>query len=97
MAVYMIAEVMVYNDELYDKYKELAEAAIKNAGGKYLARGGAVESKEGMTPDRIVILEFPDWESARSFYHGPDYQQAIPMRQAAAEGRIFFVEGVPGT
>ncbi len=96
MAVYLIAEVMVYDSELYEKYMVLAETAIQNAGGKYLARGGTVESKEGMTPDRIVILEFPDWEAARAFYHGPDYQKAIPIRQAAAESRVFFVEGVPG-
>ncbi len=39
-------------------------------------------------------LEFADVATARAFYYGK-YQEIIPLRQAASEGRMFLVEGAP--
>jgi uncharacterized protein (DUF1330 family) len=43
---------------------------------------------------RIVILRFDSLEAARSWYNSDGYQAALPLRQAAANSRVFIVEGV---
>jgi len=44
-------------------------------------------------PDRIVVIEFADAETARCWYRSEEYQRALQIRQAASRGRLFLVEG----
>jgi uncharacterized protein (DUF1330 family) len=95
MAAYLIARVNVTNAEKYENYKALAPAAIAKYGGKYLARGGAMETLEGDSEDRrVVILEFPDMDTARAFYSSPEYAAAKAERAGAADGQFLIVEGL---
>jgi len=94
MTAYVIAEVSVTDAEAYEEYKPLAGASVVANGGTYVVRGGAVESLEGEpVTGRIVILRFENMEAARDWYNGEGYQAARPLRQAAAESRVFIVEG----
>jgi uncharacterized protein (DUF1330 family) len=94
MAAYVIAEVSVTDPEGYEQYKPLAGASVVANGGTYEVRGGAVESLEGEpVSGRIVILRFDSLEAARNWYHSEDYQAALPLRNAAAQSRVFIVEG----
>ncbi len=47
MAVYAVVNIRVTDPDRYAKYREKAPATITRYGGKYLARGGAVEVLEG--------------------------------------------------
>jgi len=94
MAAYVVVEVSVTDEEGYEKYKPLAAASIAAHGGRYLARGGATESLEGdAVAPRVVLLEFPDFDRARSWYHSEQYQDASRVRQGSALGRMFVVDG----
>ena len=94
MTAYVIAEVDVKDVEKYKLYADKAPGVTMPAGGKYLARAGKVECFEGTPPkSRIVVIEFKDMETARAFYYGKAYQEIIPLRQAASEGRMFVVDG----
>ena len=44
-------------------------------------------------PERIVVIEFPDIDTARRWYHSDEYQQALKIRQANSTGRLILVEG----
>lgn len=95
MPAYAIVEVNVTDPDAYEPYKALAAEAIAKHGGTYLVRGGTVEAVEGSPPSgRVVVLQFPDMAAARGWYFSEEYQKALPMRLAASEGRLFFVEGV---
>lgn len=95
MTAYVIARVNVTDPDKYENYKALAPAAIKQYGGEYLARGGAVELLEGPAEDRrVVVLSFPDMDAARGFYNSPEYQAAKKEREGAAEGQFIIVEGL---
>jgi len=55
---------------------------------------GAMESLEGEAPDGVVILQFPTVEDAKTWYHSPGYQAAVPHRKEGANYRAFIVEGL---
>ncbi|WP_313952185.1 DUF1330 domain-containing protein [Accumulibacter sp.] len=97
MAAYLLVEVKVTDQQAYEIYKQLAQAAIAQYGGRYCARGGRIEVLEGgwSTPERLVIVEFDSLEQAKKFYHSPEYQAARASRQDAAEMNMLVVEGLP--
>lgn len=94
MPTYAIVQVDVKDAEEYGKYAALAGPAVAKYGGEFLARGGAVEVMEGTTRDRCVIIRFADMETAKTFYHGPEYQEALSYALPVSERDYKFVEGV---
>lgn len=95
MAAYVIADVNVTDPALYEDYKKMVPATVQKYGGRFAARGGAVDSKEGgWSPARLVILEFPSMEKARAWYHSPEYAPALALRLRAANAKLILVEGV---
>ncbi len=95
MAAYVIADVDVHDAATFEEYRKLVPPTIAQYGGKYLVRGGAMESKEGdWKPKRIVVLEFPTLDQARKWYHSNEYAPALALRLKAAKNRMILVEGV---
>ena len=95
MAAYIIARIDVTDADQYEHYKAAAPAAIAKYGGTYLTRGGAVETVEGdQESRRVVILQFPDMDAARTFYDSPEYTAAREKRAGAASGQFLIVEGL---
>ena len=95
MPAYVIARINVTDAEKYEGYKALSPGAIAAYGGKFLARGGDVTVLEGEAEDRrVVILEFPTVEQAKTFYDSPEYLEARAARAGAAEGQYLLVEGL---
>jgi len=94
MPAYVIADVQVKNASGYEPYRPLAAASIARFGGRFVVRGGKTELLEGAPePERIVVIEFPDADTARRWYHSDEYQQALKIRQANSTGRLILVEG----
>lgn len=94
MPAYFIAEIQVTDPTAYEHYRPLAAASIARFGGRFIVRGGKVDLLEGEPqPERIVVIEFPDAETARRWYRSEEYQGALKIRQAASRGRVFLVEG----
>ena len=95
MSAYVILDITVHDAELFEQYKKLAPATIATYGGRYLARGGKAEALEGdWSPNRIVILEFDNAESAKQWLDSPEYREARSLRQQAATSHTIVVEGV---
>ncbi len=95
MAAYVIVEVNVTDQQLFSEYAKGVPATIAAYGGKYLVRGGAVESNEGgWAPKRVVVLEFPSMDQARKWYHSPEYKPLLEMRLKAGNAKLILVEGV---
>ena len=95
MAAYLIALIDVKDPEAYRAYVARSPAVIAKYGGRFLARGGQSVTLEGdAVASRIVLLEFPTLEHAKTFYASPEYQEAKQLRAGAAVGRFFAVQGV---
>lgn len=96
MAAYVYGNIQVIDPALYEEYRRQVPAVIAAHGGRYLVRGGATEVLEGdAQPQRQVILEFPDMAHLKGFYHSPEYQRLVAIRQRAARGHLFAIEGMP--
>jgi uncharacterized protein (DUF1330 family) len=79
----------------YKDYMARAHASILAHGGRYIARGGAVDVLEGeWRPERLVLLEFPTREAARGWWDSHDYQEAAGIRRATSTAEIVLLEGL---
>lgn len=71
-----------------------ANATLDEFGGRPLAVYGKQEMLEGSAHEGAVVLEFPDFESAKAWYDSPTYTRARAHRHAGADYRAFIVEGL---
>jgi uncharacterized protein (DUF1330 family) len=96
MSAYVIVDIDVHDPVGYEDYKHLAPAGVAAYGGRYLARGGAVETLEGdWQTSRLVILEFDSVERAKSWLESDEYRPARALRHQYASSKMVVVEGVP--
>jgi len=95
MPAYVIVEIDIVDPVGYEEYKKLAAATVARHGGKYIVRGGAVETLEGdWRPKRIVVLEFETAQRAKEWLNCEEYRQPRKMRHRTAKTNMILVEGV---
>ena len=95
MAAYVIADVDVTDPATFQEYGKQVPATVTRYGGRYLARGGKVENIEGSwEPSRLVIIEFPSMEEARTWYRSEEYRGPLKLRHDSANTNVLFIEGV---
>jgi uncharacterized protein (DUF1330 family) len=71
-----------------------AAKAIAEAGGKYLARGGATVPLTGSPPPaRFVLLQFESIDKAQAWWDSPSRKEAQVIGDKYALFRIFAAEG----
>jgi uncharacterized protein (DUF1330 family) len=94
MSAYVIAEIEVTDPAAYEEYRKQVLAVVQKYQGKFIVRGGRVDSREGgWKPSRIVVVEFPSLAQAQKFYDSPEYAPLIKLRQKASKGKLILVEG----
>jgi len=92
MPAYVIVEIVVHDPVLFEEYKKKAPSSIAAYGGKYLVRGGVVETLDGTwAPERLVVLEFPSMARAREWYASEMYAEAIKLRHASGKRTVNHV------
>jgi uncharacterized protein (DUF1330 family) len=94
MPAYVVVDIEGASEELA-AYREAAPAAVEAAGGKYIARGGALTVLEGdWNPKRVTIVEFKDVEAAKAFYESEQYRAARELRKDASPFKMVIVDGL---
>jgi uncharacterized protein (DUF1330 family) len=91
---YLIASVEVTDPEEYARYTARTPAAIAAFGGRFLVRAGRHVAVEGAARSRNVVIEFPDYQTARAFYDSAEYQAILPHALAGSTRDMLIVEGV---
>ena len=95
MSAYVILDVEIRDLTRYQEFMKGVKPALEAAGGRYLARGGALKVHEGdWAPRRIVLLEFPSVAAWEAFYHGETYQGLKSVRDECSSARLVSVEGL---
>ena len=94
MPAYLIADVEVHDPDIYAEYRRQVLPLIQQYGGRFIVRGGAHEVLEGAwKPQRIVVIEFPDMATLKTWYNSPEYAKLIALRQGVSRGSLIAVEG----
>ena len=92
MPAYVIGEAEITNPEAMKAYGPMIMAAVRQYGGKYLARGARPVVLEGASAHNILIIEFENADAARRWYASPEYQAAKAVRQGNSNLRLLLVE-----
>ena len=83
----------ISNEGKLKEYAVKARAAVEKYKGKFLIRGGKFKANEGESSPRTVVIEFPSYEEANSFYNSKDYQDAHSILKGYAVRQHQTVEG----
>ena len=95
MAAYVIVDSVITDQAVFDDFLEQVPAVVEAHGGKYLARGGAIEIVQGdWTPNRIAIVEFESVELARGWQDSPDYAELRAMLNRSSNTSVIITEGI---
>ena len=84
----------ISNEEKLKEYAVKARAAVEKYKGRFLIRGGKSINNEGEKSPRTVVIEFPSYDEANSFYNSKEYQDAHAILKGNAIRQFQIVEGV---
>ena len=91
---YIYAEVEITDEAEFKKYQPPAVASLAAFGGRIIVMGGDPKVLEGGQNVRMsVLVEFDSRERASEWYHSPEYQAAIPIRQRGANTHLVLLTG----
>ena len=96
MPAYLIVDTVIENADEYEKYKALARPIAEKYDGVYRVRGGEMDVLETdlWSPTRMVIIEFPDMQSARAFVDSEEYAPVKSIRRNNARCTLTILDGV---
>jgi uncharacterized protein (DUF1330 family) len=95
LSAYIVADLEVKDREKFEEYARKVPETIEKYGGRYLVRAGRFEVWEGdWKPTLLVLLEFPSWEAAETWYNSEDYRPLKGLRMRSARTDGVLVEGV---
>jgi uncharacterized protein (DUF1330 family) len=90
---YMVVDARSSDPERMAEYRKLAQIAVEQYGGRYLVRGAPYVTLEGSwQPQRLVVLEFPSMDAARTFYDSPEYLAAREARAGVSDFDMLLAE-----
>jgi uncharacterized protein (DUF1330 family) len=94
MAVYMIADIKVTDNNWVPAYAASVHDLVHKHGGKYLSRSGNVKTLEGKPLDTslIAILHFPSGEAVSAFLADPKYAPFAAARKDGSESRFQLID-----
>ena len=83
----------INNIEKLKEYAVKAKPAIEKFSGKFLARGGKNRTNEGIDSPRVVVVEFPNYNTAIECYDSREYQEAHEILNGHVVRHHQIVEG----
>ena len=93
-----IIQVVIYksitDENKLQQYAAIAGPAVKEAGGRFLARGVPVVVKEEGEATRTVVVEWDSMEAAEAGYNSDGYQAAIAALDGGAVREFRYIEAV---
>jgi uncharacterized protein (DUF1330 family) len=93
---YWVVFADVSDPEGYKAYMAANAKALAKYGGRFLARGGKVEAREGKPRSRVVVVEFPSYAAASECYGSPEYVSAMKEREGRSVWDMAITEGYEG-
>jgi len=83
----------INNIEKLKEYALKAKPAIEKFSGKFLVRGGKNRTNEGVDSPRIIVVEFPSYNTATECYDSDEYKKAHDVLKGHVIRHHQIVEG----
>ena len=83
----------INNLEKLKEYALKAKPAVEKFSGKFLVRGGKNRTNYGIKSPRVVVVEFPDYNTAVKCYDSKEYQEAHNILNGHVTRHHQLVEG----
>ena len=86
MAAYLIGQIKVKHDDLWQEYVAGVQDSLLPFGAIILFRGKLLEILAGQhDKDLVVVIEFSDQSVLDQWFTSEKYQSLIPLRDEAAD------------
>lgn len=84
--VYMVANFVIDDPDVYRKYGERFFPILKRHGGEFFTFDDNPDTLEGDSPltGRVVLFRFPNEEAARNWYADAEYQAISEHRRVSS-------------
>ena len=91
---YLVLDLSVNDFGGFKRYIAEIPAFIAKHSGKYIVQGVRPTTIEGgWTPERMVIIEFPERKKAEAFLSDPDIQDLFELRHDTTTSKLVLVDG----
>ena len=91
MTCFVIVESTPLDADELNQYKAQAAKTVAAFGGKFVARG-EIEVLHGKAIHPMkALIEFPDKDTAKSWYHSEDYQGLTAQRERGMQSQFHLL------
>lgn len=89
MSVLILAQLRFKDRARYDRYQAKFADVFRKFKGRLIAADEHPQVLEGHdSPDKVVLLEFPDEAAAAEFHNSAEYQEIAIDRKAGADALV---------
>ena len=83
----------IASEEKLKEYAAKAKLAVEKFSGKFIVRGGKSRTNDGINSPRVVVVEFPNYDTAIKCYDSTEYKEAHNILENYAIRHHQVVEG----
>lgn len=94
MNAYLILDLSIHDLGKFSKYIQKIPEFIQKHSGRYIVQGVEPTVMEGnWKPERIVVIEFPTNDHAKTFLKDPEAQELFKLRHETTTSKLILVDG----
>ena len=83
----------IESPEKLKEYASKAKPAVEKFSGKFIVRGGKNRTNDGIDSPRVVVVEFPNYDTAIECYDSKEYMEAHNILERHVIRHHQIVEG----
>ena len=83
----------ITSEEKLKEYAVKAKLAVEKFSGKFIVRGGKNRTNDGIDSPRVVVVEFPNYDTAIECYDSKEYMEAHNILERHVIRHHQIVEG----
>lgn len=94
MPAYIVSTVKIHDAEKFADYGKTISGLSEKYGGEYIVRGKVNAALEGqfVEDERVVVVKFPDAQTAQDYINDSLYIEGKAKRAGAADVRMLLIE-----
>jgi uncharacterized protein (DUF1330 family) len=98
MASFFLAEVEVFDPEMYSMYIERASQIVQQYGGVYVFRSDSITPVSGnWEPRRLILIRFNSIQDIHQCFASEAYLAIKHLREQSTKSRAVIIEDAPHT